>query len=99
MDRAVRVMAGGAVLLDRRVVEHERSALVGVARVALIVDRRLLHHHRGERPVWVMAVAALDLSLDDRVVRGLEGLRADVLVAGPTDLRLVRLEGRGELVD
>src|ERR1700756_2920510 len=47
----------------------------------------------------IVAVAALDLALDDRVMRRLERLGADVLVAGAADLRLVRQESRRELVD
>src|SRR5689334_1518206 len=38
VDGPMRVVAGQAVLLNRRVRKHEGTALVGVARIALLVD-------------------------------------------------------------
>jgi hypothetical protein len=76
--------------------EHVRTALVGVARVALVIDRRLLQHRRRDRAVRVVAVGALDLAFDDRVVRRLEVRCADRLVALPADLRLL---GRNVVVN
>ena len=99
VHRAVRVVAGRAVLLDRRVVEHVRAALVGVAAVALVVDGRLLQHRRRDRAVRVVAVAALDLAFDDRVMRRLDRRGPDRLVAVGADVRLVRQERGHELVD
>ena len=99
MRGAVRVVAGQAVLLDRRVREDERSALVGVARQALLVDRFIAQHHRAMRAVRIVAIRALDLVLDDRVVRRLHGRRTDLLVACAADVRFVRPEGRLERRD
>src|SRR6266513_5494234 len=84
MHGPVRVVAGQAVLLDRGVLVHERAALVGVAAGAQLVDRLLLDHGVAQRPVRVVAARAFELAFDDRVMRGLQELRADLLVAGGT---------------
>src|SRR5262249_48684137 len=86
--RAVRVMAGKAVLLDRRMVPHERAALLGVAAGAELRDRFGVDHRFREGAVRVVAIGARELALDDRVVRRLEQLRADLLVAGRAGLVL-----------
>jgi len=96
---AMRVVAARAVLLDRWVGEHERSALVGVAAQALVVDRCIAQHHGADGAMRIVAIGALDLAFDDRVMRRLQGLRTDVLVARATDFRFVRTEGRLERCD
>src|SRR6187551_1111802 len=96
---AMRVVAARAVLLDRWVGEHERSALVGVAAQALVVDRCIAQHHGADGAMRIVAIGALDLAFDDRVVRRLQGLRTDVLVARATNFRFVRTEGRLERCD
>src|SRR5947207_10174338 len=51
--RAVRVVAGQAVLLDRRMREHVRPPLVSVTGRALLVDGLLLDHRVAERAMRV----------------------------------------------
>src|SRR6266542_5219196 len=81
MRRAVRIVAGQAVLLDRRVGKHVRTPFVGMTVVALVVHRFLLDHRVAERAMRVVAVGAPDLALENRVMRRLEKRRADVLMA------------------
>src|SRR6185295_10883476 len=80
--RSVRRMTVQAVLADRRMLPKERAALFGVAAVALLVDRGRFDHLRGLGAVRVVAIDAGDLSFADRMVRGLPGVGAHVLVAG-----------------
>ena len=79
--RAVRRVADGAVLFDRRVLVNPRAALVGVAGRAQVDDRVAAQTRLDERAVRVVAVLAAHLAFDDRVVRGLEDLGAHVAVA------------------
>src|SRR6185369_17078710 len=58
MVRAVRGMAVQAALTHRRVLPEERTALLGVAGVALLVDRSRLDHLGRRRAVGVVAVCA-----------------------------------------
>src|SRR6266540_247857 len=88
VDRSVRVVAGQAVLLDRRVLVHEGAALVGVAAGAQLIHRLLLDHGVAQGTMGVVAAGALELPLDDRMVRGLQELRADLLVADRAGLVL-----------
>lgn len=82
MIRAMRVVAGQAVFFYRRMFPDERTALFGVAARAELNHRFAVHHGVRERAVGVMAVGALDPSLDDGMVRGFQQLRADLLMAG-----------------
>src|SRR5262245_20931843 len=88
----MRVVTDRAVLLHRRVVAHERPALLHVAGVAGVADRVAHHHRRPDCPVHVVAVGAADLALADRVARGPVDVSALILVAGEAHVRL------GELV-
>src|SRR6185295_10088916 len=86
--RAVRVVADEAVLLDRRMAPDEGAALLGVAGGAELRDRLGVDHRLRQRAVRVVAVGAVQLALDDRMVRGFQQLRADLLVAGGAGLVL-----------
>jgi hypothetical protein len=88
---AVRVVADRAVLLHRRVVAHERPALLHVAGVAGVGDRVAHHHRRPDRAVRVVAVGAGDQAFADRVAVGPVDLGALLLVAFEAHLRLVEL--------
>src|SRR5262245_16755301 len=79
---AMRVVADRAVLLHRRVVAHERPALLHVAGVTGVADRVAHHHRWPDRAVRVVAVGAGDLALTDRVARGPVDVGALILVAG-----------------
>ncbi len=79
--RAVRRVADRAVLLDRGMLVDPRTALVGVAGEAQVADGLVRQARLLQRTVRVVAVLAEDLAFDDRVVRGLEYLAADVAVA------------------
>ena len=85
--RAVRRVARGAVLHHRGMLVDPRAALVGVAGDAQVVDGFVAQARLLQRAVRVVAVLAADLAFDDRVVRGLDDLAADVAVA--PDARLV----------
>src|SRR5512141_2830558 len=79
--RAVRRVADGAVLFDRGMLVDPRAALVGMAAGAQVVGRVVAQARLLQRTVRVMAVLAADLAFDDRVVRRLDELAADVGVA------------------
>ena len=80
---AVRVMAIGAVFRYRLMFPQERTALVGVALIAGLIDRMFLQVGGRRRAMRVMAVGADHLALPDRVVRDLVAVRSLILVAGP----------------
>ena len=81
MVRPVRIVALRAVLADRRVFEEERTALLGVALVAELVDRVRAQHLGLGAVVGVVAARAAHLPLAYRVVRGLHHLGPLGLVA------------------
>ena len=72
--RSMGFMAAVAVLAYRGVLPQVRTAFLGMARVALVVDRGLPQHLVGRRAVRVVAIRAGDLALADRMMRGLPGL-------------------------
>ncbi len=80
--RAMHVVTGEAVALDRRGLVNPGAALVSMAAGAQRVDRLALDHRLAQRAVGIVAVGALDLAFDDRVMRRLSDLRDDFFVAG-----------------
>src|SRR5690349_19499992 len=64
--RAVRVVAGEAVLLDGRMVPNEGAALLCVAARAELRDGLRIDHRLGKRAVRVVAIGARELAFDDR---------------------------------
>src|SRR5688572_22333816 len=77
---AVRLVADGAVFLHRRMVVHERAALLGVAGEAGVVDG-VAHQLLRRAAMHVVAGGAGHLALHDRVVDRPVDLRALLLVA------------------
>ena len=68
VDRAMRIVTVQAILAHRRMLEQERSALFGVAGVAIVVDRILPDERLGGAAVRIMTIRAHDLALADRHV-------------------------------
>src|SRR3989338_8101108 len=95
MDRAMGGVADRAVLTNRGVLPQERPALLGVAGVAGFVDRALDEQPGAGRSVGIVAVAAGDLPLADRMRRRPEDLRPLLPVAGQTRVGLCRLGQHG----
>src|SRR5436190_20737305 len=89
VHRAVRVVAGRAVLLHRLVRAHERPALLHVARVAGVVDAVAHQHPLPGAAVRVVAIGTDHLALEDRVARRAPDLGALLLVAGKADVALL----------
>ena len=58
VDRAMRIVTVRAVLAHRRVLEQERSALLGMALVAIVVDRVRPQQLIGKRAMRIMAIRA-----------------------------------------
>ena len=73
--RAVRVVAVGAVFIHRLMVMHKRATLFHVAGVAGLNHTIALHEAGAGGTVHVVAIRAAHLAFEDRVVRGLAGLR------------------------
>ena len=88
VHRAVRIMAIQAVLTYRFVLEQKRSALFGVAGVTDVVDRIFLQQRFREAAVRIMAIRAHHLAFAQWHVRGAEHLRAPILMALETGVRL-----------
>ena len=68
VDRAMRIVTVQAILAHRRMLEQERSALFGVAGVAIVVDRILPQQSLGGAAVRIMTIRAHDLALAHRHV-------------------------------
>src|SRR5664280_23369 len=68
VDGAVRLMTVIAVLAHRSVLEQERPALLGMARVANVVDRIFLQQRLGVAAVRIMTIRAHDLAFAHRHV-------------------------------
>src|SRR3990172_11567540 len=83
VNRAMGGVAERAVLTNRGVLPQERPPFLGVAGVAGLVDRALDEQPGAGRAVGIVAVAARDLPLADRMRRRPENLRPFLLVAGP----------------
>src|SRR6266511_863252 len=88
--RAVRIVAVGAALVDRRVHPEERAALFGMAGVAGVVERDFLQQRRRGRAVRVVARRARHFPLAQRHVRGAHLLRPLLEVARPAGFDLGR---------
>ena len=88
VQRTVRIVADEAILLHRRMLPHVRSALVGMAAGAELVHRFVLDHGLTQGAVRVVATGAGELAFQNRVVRGLQQLRPDLLVAPDAGLVL-----------
>ena len=88
IDRAVRVMAQGAVLGRRRMLPQERPALLRVAGVAGLIHRRFDQHAGAGRSMRTMAVAASHLAEAHRMRGRLGEVRPFLAVAFVADLRL-----------
>ena len=69
MLAAVRVMAGHAVFLDRRMFENKRSAFVSVATVTKLVIRLGPDHSVRQGSMRVMTINAGHFSFENRMVR------------------------------
>jgi len=81
MRRAVRGVTGETVFLDCRMLEKERSALVGVTAPALYVNGLMLDHRMAFRSVRIVATRAGDFPFNYGVMGGLINLRAGLLMA------------------
>src|SRR4249919_1404750 len=88
VDGAMRRVAIGAILGDRRVLPQDRTALLGVTAVAGLVQRGLDQQFRCHRAMNFVAGAALHLREAHRMHRGLVELGALHLVTGVAHLRL-----------
>jgi hypothetical protein len=66
IDRAVRLMARGAILEDRRVFPQKRSAPLGVTGVTVLIDTWLQELRWIRRAVRIMTVGTGDLSFSKR---------------------------------
>ena len=94
VDGAVGVVTVEAVLTDGSVLPEERPALLGVARVAVLVDRGLQDHLVVGRAVRVVAARALELALAQRHVARPEELGLLLQVAARAQIHLRLLEKR-----
>lgn len=68
MGGTVRAVAREAILLNRRMLEKERAALVGVATPTLHVYRFVLDHCMALGPVRIVATRARDFAFDNGMV-------------------------------
>ena len=66
VHRAVRIVAIHTIVTHRRVLEQERSALLGVAFVAIVVDRVGAQHRFSGAAMWIVAVRAHHLAFAKR---------------------------------
>ena len=81
-------MAVGAIIDNRTVFPEKRTALLGVAGVAGLVDRVLDEELRSRRSVRVVTIRAHHFADEYRMRRNAMDLRALRLVADETDIRL-----------
>jgi hypothetical protein len=75
VNRAVRLMASGAILQDRRVFPKKRSTPLGVTGVTVFIDSRLNELRWIRRSVRIMTVRTGDLSFSKRHMGGAHELR------------------------
>src|SRR5690242_5613372 len=100
VDRAVGLMAVGAVFKRGRMFPQERTAPLGVAGVTVLVDASLFELGGIRRSVRVVAVAAADFSFAQRHMRRAHELRLSLQMALPADLDVRALpEKWGFVVD
>ena len=103
LRRAVRIVTVAAVLGDRLVLPEKRSAVLGMAARAGLVDRVLHELRRRGRAVRRMAGRASHLALAQRMMRELVEVRVLRLMTAGADLdlgrrRLHRILGRVQLM-
>ena len=96
--RSVRVMAVAAVLHNRNMLPHERTAPLRVTRITVLVDARLLEHDGIGSAVRIVAVTTGDLSLPQRHVRGALERGFSLQVTLAANLGLSALVKKGRLV-
>ena len=72
MIGAVRRMAKGAVLCDRRMLPEVRTTLFGVTLETSIVQRLANQLRFGSGPMRAVAAAAIHLALEERVRKRLQ---------------------------
>ena len=75
VNRAVRLMASGAILQDRRVFPKIGTAPLGVTGVTVFIDSRLNELRWIRRSVRIMTVRTGDLSFSKRHMGGAHELR------------------------
>lgn len=85
---SMRVMADRAVLIDRFVTMHEWAAFLHVAGVTGFIHAILLHELRTHRTMYIVAIGASHLSLNNWMMRRLVDLATLLLVATKADFRL-----------
>src|SRR5215470_19604973 len=90
-------MTGKAAFAHGSMLKQERPALLGVAAVASLVDAVGLEQRLRRAAVWVVAVDACDLSLEQRHVRAPRELRALRLMA--LDAGFIDRAARGQTFD
>ena len=78
--RAVRRVAVEAILAYRWMLEQERTALLGMALIARLVDRIGLEQRAGQCAVRIVAVVAAHLPFRQRHMRAAIELQSDILV-------------------
>ena len=98
IDRAVRLMAGSAILHRRRMLPKKRPAPLGVAHVTGFINAWLYELRRIRRAVRVVAVRTGHLSFPERHVRGAHKLALSLEVALTANFNLRSLVEKGSLV-
>ena len=81
----MRVMTIGAVVINRFVAVHERTAFLRVAGIASLVNAIAFHQFRSDRTVRVMAVGTGHFAFWNRVMGRFVKERALLLVAVEAD--------------
>jgi hypothetical protein len=81
VDGTMRIVAAQAVLAHRCVLEQKRSALFGMAFVAIVVDGIFPQERLGSAAMRVVAIRADHFALTHRHVRWAVHLGAPVLMA------------------
>jgi hypothetical protein len=81
-------MAVGAVVIDRLMAVHERTAFLHMAGIARLINAIALHEFRSDRAMWIMAIGTSHFALGNRVMRRLVNERALLFVAVKTDIGL-----------
>jgi hypothetical protein len=89
---SMRSMTVQTILLNRRVLEHERSPLVWVTLIAKLIVRIRSNHMLAEAAMRAVAIEALDFALVDRVMRLPCHLGSDILMAAIAELRFCHLQ-------
>ena len=98
IDRAVRLMAGSAILHRRRMLPKKRPASLGVAHETGFINAWLYELRRIRSPVRVVAVRTGHLSFPERHVRGAHKLAFSLEVALAAHLDLGALVEEHRLV-